>query len=335
MTSIEELLVRDIAAITGGIVVTDSDLREAREAVEQRIHGTPFRPRRRSIAAVAAAAVLLAVAGGAALLTLGDDKAALRPADPGTGVSDADKDYLTGSAPTTELLSGVWRVDDGVVLIKFNPDGAVAFDNQGTLFSHPATIGSYVVDGYDITVTTTQALDQSCARSTYTMRASLPSPGVMRYVTSPADFNACSPLPAGRRALEQVLPTASALANEPLSVPTGWEPLSDKAALYGFWFAERGGYVLELDADGSYYVADALPNGATAVIDQGRWTFAARSLTLTSVGSIRCSDQDALVLGPVQQQRNGTTIVRGNVTQNACRGEWATAVWVLLPNARS
>ena len=37
MSSIEERLARDIAAVTGGVVVTESDLRDARDAVDERI----------------------------------------------------------------------------------------------------------------------------------------------------------------------------------------------------------------------------------------------------------------------------------------------------------
>ena len=37
MSTIEERLARDIAAVTGGVVVTESDLRDARDAVDERI----------------------------------------------------------------------------------------------------------------------------------------------------------------------------------------------------------------------------------------------------------------------------------------------------------
>jgi hypothetical protein len=54
MSTIEERLARDIAAVMGGVVVTESDLRNAREAVEDRIEGRRKRGRRRTVAAVAA-----------------------------------------------------------------------------------------------------------------------------------------------------------------------------------------------------------------------------------------------------------------------------------------
>ena len=62
MSSIEERLARDIAAVTGGVVVTESDLRNAREAIDDRIDSGHQR-RRNGIVAAAAAAVLVVALG--------------------------------------------------------------------------------------------------------------------------------------------------------------------------------------------------------------------------------------------------------------------------------
>ena len=63
MSTIEERLSRDIEAVTGEIVVTESDLRDARADVEDRIEGERQRDRRRGVvAAAAAAAVVVGVA---------------------------------------------------------------------------------------------------------------------------------------------------------------------------------------------------------------------------------------------------------------------------------
>ena len=59
MSTIEERLSRDIEAVTGGIVVTDSELRDARVAVEDRIEGGRQRDRRRGLVAAAAAAAVV------------------------------------------------------------------------------------------------------------------------------------------------------------------------------------------------------------------------------------------------------------------------------------
>ena len=48
MSSIEERFARDIAAVTQGVVVTESDLRDARNAVDERIDSKRQRDRRRT-----------------------------------------------------------------------------------------------------------------------------------------------------------------------------------------------------------------------------------------------------------------------------------------------
>ena len=64
MSTIEERLSRDIEAVTGGVVVTESDLRDARAEVDERIESRRQRNRRRGVAAAAAAAaVVVGVAG--------------------------------------------------------------------------------------------------------------------------------------------------------------------------------------------------------------------------------------------------------------------------------
>ena len=132
MSSIEERLARDIAAVTGGVVVTESDLRNARDAVDERIDSRAAarppsylsspQPRRR-----------------------GDPRPGRRRApdtrrrrrdgttrEPGADEpADLRRDFLTGSAPTPELLEGVWRVDNGTVLLRFTADGAIQFDDEG------------------------------------------------------------------------------------------------------------------------------------------------------------------------------------------------------------
>jgi hypothetical protein len=325
--SIEELLARDIAAVTGGVVVTDSELLEARKAVNERIQRSRIGVG--TIAAAAAAVAVLVAAGVGAFLMLGDDNQASQPA---TGPDDSDPDtaFLTGAAPTSQLIKGVWRVDNGKILLKLGADGSVRFDDQGTLFSHPATTGTYAIDGNVITVTTTQSAQQSCVGTTYAMRASLPKVGALRFISSQATASACSPLPVGRGELERVLPTAASLAELVRSTDPGWKPLSGKGTLYGIWLAERGGHVLEMDPDGAYFIADESGDP----IDRGAWSLRGADLTLTSsAGSVKCNPGDRLVLGSLEQIDPDTTSIRGTVRQNACGGAWTPATWILFPNA--
>ena len=330
MSSIEQRLARDIAAVTGGVVVTDSDLQEARTDIDERIDSRRRRDRLRTGAAVAAAAVVLVAAGVTTFLLVGDDDATTQPARPAPTVNDPDAGFLTGSAPTHQLVDGVWRLNDGGVLVRFAPNGAVQFDEQGTLFSRPSTSGTYLITRGVISMTITHDKDPGCVGRSLLMRASLPAAGTMRFVGSDANFSECSPMPVGRGEWQQVLPTRSRqMAAFDNSNDPGWHPLSGKAALAGVFLAQGGGHLLELDRDGSYYVASS----AGAPVDRGQWSLHGSELTLTSsAGSTDCSKGDRLVLGALEEVNPGTTVFRGTVTQNTCGAAWTPHEWILLPS---
>ena len=347
MSSIEERLSADIAAVTQGVVVTESDLRDARDAIDERIDSQRHRDRRRVVVAAAAAAVLIPALGFAALQTLGsDDKTAPPPANPApTTSADPEGDFLTGSAPTPELIQGVWRVDEGTLLLKFTADGAIQFDDGGLLYSNPSAIGTYEIAGDLITVTVDGG-PAGCAGQTFAMRASLPGPGAMRFVHTQPGTGNCAPrelpLPSELQVedapgphvwwvLEQVLPTSQGFA-EFAAAGGGYRPLSDKRVLYGDWMAEGGGHVLEIAPDGTYYVADE----SGEPIDRGQWTLQASDLTLTSsAASAECTEGDRLVLGGVEQVNLNTPNLRGTVEQNTCGGAWTPSAWWLIPHAGS
>ena len=63
MSSIEERLQRDIAAVTQGVIVTEQHLREARSNLDDHIEIGRRRDRRRSLGLVAAAAVVVPIIG--------------------------------------------------------------------------------------------------------------------------------------------------------------------------------------------------------------------------------------------------------------------------------
>lgn len=328
MSSIEERLARDIAAVAGGVVVTEADLREARSAVNERIASRRRRDRLRTVTVGAAAAAVLAAVGTTAFLALDGDDETARLAGPGAGLPDPDADYLTGSAPTVELLVGVWRVDNGVTVVKFDQDGTVRFDDHGTLFSDPVTTGTYAVDGDLITVTTRDDDQTGCIGTTLALRASFPERGAMRFVPSDTS-GACAPLPPGRGVLEQVLPTSRSMAELVLSADLGWKPLSDEAVLNGVWLAEGGGHVLEMDPGGAYYIAD----DSGEPIDSGQWSLLDADLMLTSsAGSAACGEGDRFVLGSVEWIDAGTSAIRGTVKENACGGAWTPVAWLLIPH---
>jgi hypothetical protein len=333
VTSIEQQLAADVAALAGGVVVTDSDLAEARQAVQERIRGQRRRSFRGGPALAAAAAVVVLAAGGVAGYQVLDEDDSAGPAGP-TTQKDPDADYLTGSAPTRELLEGVWRVDNDRGTLVFDDAGTVRFDRRGGLFTDPrATAASYVIDGLDITVTTTQHETRDCVGSSFVVRASVAQPGILRFV-GPSESGTCALLPSGRGALEQVLPTSREMAELKLSTEPEnlWAPMTDPALMNGVWLVEGGGHLVELATDGSYLV---LVDAGT-VVDTGRWSLRNRELALTSSScSTGCDEGDRLVRGPLEHVAMGTTAIRGAVKQDDCSSAWASPAWILMPHEGS
>jgi len=329
MSSIEERLARDIAAVTGGVVVTESDLRNAREAIDESIDSGRQRDHRRNAIEAAAAAVLILVLGVTAFLTRDGDDETAPPANPGPTTSDPHDGFLSGRAPTPDLIQGVWRLDNGGVLMRFAPPNLISFDYEGRLFHNPGVQGTYAIDGDLITVSVDGGPD-GCGGQQIAMRASLPETGVLNFVyTQPGPDGCATTAKDERWVMEQVLPTSQTWADWDFSGESGWQPLSDESTLYGSWLTEGGGHVLEITPGGSYYVADE----SAEAIDRGQWSLRGTDLTLTSsAGSTACNKGDQLVLGAVEYVDPGTSAMRSTVQKNTCDVAWAEAAWILIPH---
>ncbi len=335
MSSIESRLARDIAAVTGGVVVTESDLRDARDGVDKRVEVQRQRDRRRTVAVVAAAAVAVPVLGIAALQSLGGDDKTAPPANPGPSVSDPDTLFLTGSAPTPELFDGVWRVDNGTLLVKFTEDGRFQADERGRLFSSPAFLGDYSIAGDVVTVTITGG-QPGCNGQQFAMRASFPAADFARIVHTQSATADCSPAPQDARwVLEGVLPPNEFLADLSLDErelnADGWKP-PKPAILHGVWMAEGSQQVLELDPDGSYFIADVSGD----VVDHGDWSLvrSPSQLRLVSAGdSLTCDLGDRLVLSKLEYLHRDPYLMRNTVAQNTCGAPWTAQGWLRLPDA--
>jgi hypothetical protein len=326
MSTIEERLARDIAAVTGGVVVTDSDVRDARDVLDSRIDDRRQRNRRRTLAAAVAAAAVIPVVGVAVFQAASDDQSA----PPVTSAPDqtADNPFLAGEAPTPDLLQGVWRVDGGTVAMRFSAPDKVAFDQTGRLFDEPQLKGTYEIQGDQITVTVPAG--RGCAGRTFSMAASLPEKGTMHVMTNQPGGSRCSPTFAGAEVFEQILPPGPVFAGIRFPDKLDWRPWPGRGALHGMWAAEGGRYVLELDRDDSYYVADT----SGTPIDRGHWSYRDRALTLTSsAGSVECSKGDQAVLVDLEYVNPGTSAMQWTVEANTCGGAWATKDWFLVPLA--
>lgn len=322
MSSIEERLARDIAAVTGGVVVTDEDLRVARTAVDERIDGGRRR-RVAGVAAAAAAAVVVAVVGVTALQNLrGDEEPAPLGPEPTT---DPYAAHLTGDAPTPQALDGIWRVDNGMHLMIFHADGRVEFDHEGLVFHAPDAVGTYEVDGDRISVNVTDDERGPCR---FEIRSAMPEPGVLHYVVEGSDAS-CARMETGVRRLEQVVPASRPLTEYDIAGATGWAPLTDKSQLHGFLFNEGGGFGLELSPVGDYIVAD----GAAEPVDSGQWVLRGQDLILTSGGdSPTCKAGDRLVLSNMEYLPDQGLPKRGKVARNDCGGAWAVPYWMVIPS---
>jgi hypothetical protein len=339
MSSIEERLARDIAAVTGGVVMTESDLRDARDAVDRRIAGQRQQGRRTALIAAAAAAVVIPVLGVVAFQTIGGDDRTAPPAEPAPSPSDPDADFLTGAAPSREVLEGVWRLDNGTTVLRFGTDGTVAIDGRGMLFAD-SVVGTYTI-AEDVVTVDVQSGPAGCvAPQQLAMRASQPEAGQLHVVHAEPVTGGCLTDLQERWVLEQILPTSAGWAAADFS-GDDFQPVAGASALLGDWLAQGGGHVLELATSagepdgGAYYVAAA----AGDVVDEGRWTFdASRSqLRLVSSGSSpTCAEGDRLVIGGLVLADPGVSgAFRGTVTENTCAGAWTPPAWIQLPHQGS
>jgi hypothetical protein len=342
MSTVEELLERDIAAVTGGVIVSESDLQVARDEIERRVVSRQQRARRRMVVAAAAAALTIPALGYLAFHELGNGDRSAPPAHRGPVTHpqvDADADFLTGSPPSSRLVDGLWRVDGDQLLIRFSGDGTMRFDNAGTLYSDPAVTGTYAIKGGLITISIGTGPTE-CVGQQFAVRAAISAEGEMHAVHTQPAAAGCSPSRGERWVLQQVLPTYNADLSG-LDVPThgDWRSPRGPTSLYGDWMAEvtdplwplnTGGLVLEIAPDGTYAVA-----ADNLVLDRGRWTFdSARSRLafVSSAGSRSCDPGDHVVLDRVEHLVTGTTAMRAAVEQDTCGQGWTSHAWILLPH---
>ncbi len=323
MTTIEEQLRREIATVTGRVIVTDSDLMKARDALEGLIDTGQRRTRFRVLAIAAAVAVVIPVVGFAAIRVIGAVND-VSPAGPVPTSSSLDDEFLKGSAPTPQQLNGAWRVDNGTILVRFAPPNRISFDNTGRLFSNPAITGTYEVAGDALTVTVDGGRID-CADSTFGMRASVARPDRVRVVhTQPAISNCITS--TGRWVLEQ-LPMDFDLSSS--TTRADWAAGVEAADLLGDWTGEDGSYLLEFAAGSSYVVVD----DSGELVDQGQWSKRGSELTLTSSAAGDCVEGDQFVLGDIEHVISHASGIRGTARQNDCGGAWASKVWWMLPDS--
>ena len=331
MSSIEERLAADIAAVTRAVVMTESDLREARDSVDQRIDNRQQVNRRRTVVAAAAAAVVIPILGVAALQTLGeDDKTA-----PPVGHPD------DSSAVTADRIEGVWRrsgstdsQERDIVQLRFGADGTFAVTETGELYSSPMLAGDYAVAGNLVTVTVRSGT-AGCAGEQFVMQISQQT--AMQVYFTEIGSDECAPTGKFNQwTLQRALPTTDQeLLDFGPDPDARWQPATPALIQPGDWLAVGGGHVLELAPGGGYVMAA----GSGEVVDSGQWAVTdARELQLISGSdSPTCEAGDRLVLGQLAYNDPGAAdFMRGTTEQNTCGGAWTPADgWYRLPSRGS
>jgi hypothetical protein len=263
-------------------MITDAELRELfqQKAEEMDIdRGLPeellkrVRRRQRLIALASTAAVVAVVMG----VWMGAGSAprseAIPPAD-NEGVAEEIDIDVRGRTPTVERLDGIWLNDGGptpgepTLLLRFEPDGTVAFDNGGYLDSAPAVIATYEVNGDTISFRTEGG--EACREGDdWTWRAGVPDEGRLHIVFvedgtgncgmgigTEWTFTRVSPSsPAGEQITAADLLLASSFEH-----PSGdlrGAPPPGRYSLFGIYLLEGTGRLMKFTAQESYSTDDA------------------------------------------------------------------------------
>lgn len=326
MSSIEERLARDIEAVTGGVVVTQSDIEQAKVQVEDRIERTGRGRRRRTALAISAAAAVAAGAVGVVVVT--DPWGEADPAPAGSGPDQSDTS-LDGEAPTSESLQGVWRVDNGVTLVSFTGEGEVGMDTRGQI-TDPEISGTYTLEGDQIVVDFEAGAGPGC-NGEVVFSAAVLEQGEMQMVAFDELPDGCVLDQSGQWVLEHVLPTSREMAGFGPPRSGGYGPL-ERAVLPGFWLVVGGGHGLQLTPDGTYSALD----DSGEVVENGRWQLDGDKLSLTA-DTTECR----IVLGDTQHINPGTDMLRGELTEYRCEMPWVsgdggdTMAWFQIPDRTS
>ena len=333
MTSIEERLLQDIEAVTGGLVSTEQDLREARGDLERRIDVRRQADRRRvAVGAVAASTAM--VVGLAAWQVQGDDKEH-SPVGPVTGVtetSESEEEFLAGDPPTTDQLLGVWQAHTPArrgILWKFTADGVVALGFAGSVAEDPAVHGTFEISEDAVVVEIDDDVTL-CQDKSWTLRAAVNEDGGLNVVPRDVDVaDMCGTSAPPRWVLDRVLPVPG--GGELPEVPAGddFGPPPNRKAVVGAWSDPAGGYIVELRWDGTY----TMLTGAAEKADRGTWTVgdAATRLTLVSAAdSPTCSEGDQLVLSNLRLGQVGELVLQGDPERNDCQVPFDGTGWFRL-----
>ena len=328
MSTIEERLSRDIEAMTKGIIVTESDLRYARVAVDERAASQRQRNRRRGVvAAAAASALVVGVATWQGLSSEGTTPSPTPPAPSPSPLTDMEQEFLTGDVVTAGILPGVWRLDNGSTLFLFTPDGRFSFDDTGQLTTDPRVDGTYAVEGDTISVDVDGGTSD-CAGTTIALRAVVSEAGTLHVLPAGREASGCDAPSTYQWVLEPVLP-AGFFSEITSAGGRNWDAPAGYDSVQATWYDPQEGYLVELRDDGTYSTI----KGTTDLADRGTWTVgrSVTRLTLVSGGdSPTCREGDRFVLDNLRVLQDGVLNLQGDLGLDDCDLGWKGTGWLRL-----
>ena len=263
------------------------------------------------------------VVGVATWQGLSGDDASPSPAPPGpspAALSDAEQEFLTGDALTTENLPGVWRLDNSRWLFMFTSDGGFRYDETGRLSAHPRVYGTYAVDGDTITVDI-EGGSAGCAGKTIALRAVVSAKGPLHVLPVGSDPSSCGAPFAPQWVLEQVLPAGY------FSTGSGTLPASTGTRRPATTPCRATGTTRRAATSSSCGTTGPTrpSRGTTELADSGTWTVdpSVTRLTLVSgADSPTCREGDRFVLDNLRAKDFGRLNLQGDLGRNDCDVAW-------------
>jgi hypothetical protein len=292
-------------------------------ALERQHRNQRWRVARRRTGAYALVAALLAAGLAIGIGALETDT---RPAAPSRTPT------VRGLLPTPSLLAGIWLNDGGPspgwsnLLVRFSPDGTVAFDDLGVLDTTPAVLGTYELDGRTITFSAGPRSAACTGGDTWTWEAGVPDDGRLHVVNIEDGTGNCSVGVGTEWTFTRVSPVSPATARITVPEPTGKAvPPPSEATLRGIWLLGGSGTLVRLGEDRTYALDDMGRLGISPS-DVGTFQVDGRTITFTSgAGSSRCAQGDLWVWKDVDLQGR---VLRGVVSKDECRNRTGGATSV-------
>lgn len=366
MNEVDERRVIDaLQAISGGLTVTDQDLREAQARLHEQIPPDPTR-RHTAVTAIVAAAAVVAGVIGVMEVTARNDTTPPSPAGrtlekpaaaavtlanalDGDAYEGPREDFLAGRPPTQDDVEGLW-------LLRRPFSAPMVFDAKGNWSlgapSDPWVGGPYSIRGSSLSRDV--LVDYKCSEGPRPFRlswaAAMADEGSLRLQFT-GQLNRCTPAD-DREVWDRLLPGPSPLADyfREVSTTIGWEPAEVTEISKSFdgfevglgedlYYDPRSGHLLEVLTQGRYRYYDDperfVVEGTTLPADEGRLTTSQGAETVNLEGTCRGGRFTATLMSGTTPEVDGIAVelhaLQVTPTSDGCTsGIAAERVWLRL-----